>query len=115
MQENTVISKHNTNKIYWLRKEKTNNMETKMRNRLLSVALLLLFALPASAQSITFTTTKNVGEKITLTIKATNGPVTATGLTEKIVADASEQSYTLTSQTITLDGPIEVFKCDRIS
>ena len=88
-------------------------METKLRNRLLSVALLLLFALPASAQSITFTTTKNVGEKITLTIKATNGPVTATGLTEKIVADASEQTYTLTSQTITLDGPIEVFKCDR--
>ena len=103
-------------------------METKLRNRLLSVALLLLFALPASAQSITFTTTKNVGDKVKLAITA-NGAVTATGLTEKIVADGEAQTYTLTAQTIKIEGAdiqefdcsgnkinaLELSKCDNLS
>ncbi|MDD6927760.1 MAG: T9SS type A sorting domain-containing protein [Bacteroidales bacterium] len=70
-------------------------------------------AVPASS-SIVFTTAKAVGETISLAVKS-EGEVIATGIKEKIVADGNNQTYTLTAQTVTLQGDVEVFQCNNNS
>ena len=63
---------------------------------------------------ISLTTAKAVGETISLAVKS-EGEVIATGIKEKIVADGNNQIYTLTSQTVTLQGDVEVFQCNNNS
>ena len=60
---------------------------------------------------ITMTTSKAVGETITLTIQA-NGNVTIEGVKEPARADGYGKNYTLTSQTITIRGDVTVLGCN---
>ena len=61
---------------------------------------------------ITMTTSKAVGEKIYMTIKA-NGGVTIDGVKESAQTDTYRPSYTLTSQTITIIGDVTELNCFR--
>ena len=61
---------------------------------------------------ITMTTSKAVGEKIYMTIKA-NGGVTIDGVKESAQTDTYRPSYTLTSQTITIRGNVTYLNCER--
>ena len=58
----------------------------------------------------TMTTSKAVGEKISLAIKA-NGNVTIEGVGETPQLDGQSHSYTLTSQTITIRGHVASLDC----
>ena len=58
---------------------------------------------------ITMTTTKPIGETITLDIKA-NGSVSITGVREP-ARTYGNSSYTLTSQTVTIRGDVTILKC----
>ena len=58
----------------------------------------------------TMTTSKTVGEKISLAIKA-NGNVTIEGVREAPQLDGQSHSYTLTSQTITIRGHLSLLDC----
>lgn len=66
------------------------------------------------SSSIELTTAKAVGETISLAVKSEE-EVIATGIKEKIVADGNNQTYTLTAQTVTLQGDVEVFQCNNNS
>ncbi len=60
----------------------------------------------------TMTTSKAVGEKISLAIKA-NGNVTIEGVGETPQLDGRHHSYTLTSQTVTIRGHVASLKCSH--
>ena len=59
---------------------------------------------------ITMTTTKLVGETISLRIEA-NGDVTIDGVKESARTDGGSRDYTLTSQTVTIRGDVTELDC----
>ena len=61
---------------------------------------------------ITMTTSKRVGETITLAIKA-NGSVSINGVQESARTDGYSKGYTLTSQTITIRGNVTELSCEN--
>ena len=71
--------------------------------------LLTSTTLPAEGV-ITMTTSKALGEKIGLAIKA-NGSVTIIGVQEAAQTDGYSKYYTLTSQTITIRGDVTLLYC----
>ncbi len=71
--------------------------------------LLTSTTLPAEGV-ITMTTSKALGEKIGLAIKA-NGSVTIIGVQEAAQTDGYSKYYTLTSQTITIRGDVTILDC----
>ncbi|MFR6435087.1 InlB B-repeat-containing protein [Porphyromonas sp.] len=71
--------------------------------------LLTSTTLPAEGV-ITMTTSKALGEKIGLAIKA-NGSVTIIGVQESAQTDGYSKYYTLTSQTITIRGNVTYLYC----
>ena len=73
--------------------------------------LLASSSLPAEGV-ITMTTTKAVGETITLYIKA-KGNVTIEGVKEPAQTNEYFKDYTLTSQTITIRGDVTNLSCSR--
>ena len=72
-------------------------------------SLLTSTTLPAEGV-ITMTTSKALGEKIGLAIKA-NGSVTIIGVQEAAQTDGYSKYYTLTSQTITIRGDVTLLYC----
>ena len=72
-------------------------------------SLLTSTTLPAEGV-ITMTTSKALGEKIELAIKA-NGSVTIIGVQEAAQTDGYSKYYTLTSQTITIRGDVTLLYC----
>ena len=85
-------------------------MRSHFTNKLLLVGGLLLFALSASAQSITFTTAKKTGEMVTLEVRA-NGTVTVEGIDGKFYTDGDSHDYKLTNSTVKISGDITKFDC----
>ena len=85
-------------------------MRSHFTNKLLLVGGLLLFALSASAQSITFTTAKKTGDMVTLEVRA-NGTVTVEGIDGKFYTDRDSHDYKLTSSTVKISGDITHFDC----
>ena len=71
--------------------------------------LLTSTTLPAEGV-ITMTTSKALGEKIGLAIKA-NGSVTIIGVQEAAQTDGYSKYYNLTSQTITIRGDVTLLYC----
>ena len=69
----------------------------------------LFFAATAASQSITFTTSKKVGETVQLLIKG-SGTIEANGISEAITS-GQKKSYTLTAQRVTLKGNISKLEC----
>ncbi len=63
-----------------------------------------------SKESITFHTTRKVGAKVQLSVKAKT-PVKADGLKEPIVADGALHRYTLTKDKVSVNGDITNFTC----
>ena len=65
---------------------------------------------------ITMTTSRAVGEQIMLAVSPVEGQtVIAEGLKEPLILDGTEHLYTLTSQTVTLRGNLEVLECRGFS
>ena len=61
---------------------------------------------------ITMTTSKRVGDRIELYIRA-NGPVSIDGVRESARTDGVREYYTLTSQTITIRGDVTYLNCSQ--
>ena len=61
---------------------------------------------------ITMTTSKRVGERISLIIKA-NDDVTIDGVEESARTDGQSKYYTLTSQIVTIRGDVTLLRCDN--
>ena len=65
---------------------------------------------------ITMTTSRAVGEQIMLTVSPVEGQtVIAEGLKEPLILDGKGHLYTLTNQTVTLQGNLEVLECNGFS
>ena len=65
---------------------------------------------------ITMTTSRAVGEQIMLTVSPVEGQtVIAEGLKEPLILDDKGHLYTLTNQTVTLQGNLEVLECNGFS
>lgn len=61
--------------------------------------------------TIIFTTTRAIGETITLSIKS-EGEVTAKGIRETTIDQGKKSTYTLSSQTVELSGNITELDCE---
>ena len=65
---------------------------------------------------ITMTTSRAVGEQIMLAVSPVKGQtVIAEGLKESLILDGKGHLYTLTSQTVTLRGNLEILECNGFS
>ena len=85
-----------------------------MKRRILLICALLVsvITLTGAANVITFTTAKAVGETVTLSMIYTGDAPTLTGL-DGTPQDNRPVTYTLTAQTVTIQGNVTSFGCDN--
>lgn len=78
-----------------------------LQSAALALVVLLGAILPATSQTLTMTTTKKVGERIHI-VMFTNAAVTMTGVKEQYQGPYA--SYTLTDQTVKIEGGVASFE-----